>query len=165
MIGRIVGISARNPIAVVLVTIAACFWGWWSIIHIPLDARSQKFRRRPSYRLLPLGSQSRYRRGSGYVSDRDGDARSASRENCSWMLRLRLLVCICHLRRQHGSLLGAAPEQWSIYSGVSARLPPGVKTEFRTRCHRIRLDLPIRSCRSVGTTQSCRSLDPIKTGM
>ncbi len=38
MIGRIIETSARKPILVILATIGACIWGFWSMLHIPLDA-------------------------------------------------------------------------------------------------------------------------------
>src|ERR1700704_3309301 len=38
MIGRSIDFSARNPSLILLLTAAACVWGWWSMLHVRLDA-------------------------------------------------------------------------------------------------------------------------------
>ena len=38
MIHRIVDTSARNPIIVIAMVLAACCWGAWAMFHVSLDA-------------------------------------------------------------------------------------------------------------------------------
>ena len=38
MINRIIGYSIKNRVVVIVLVAAACLWGAWSMMHLPLDA-------------------------------------------------------------------------------------------------------------------------------
>ncbi len=106
MIARLIRWSATN---LVLVSIACAFAvaaGLYAVRHVPLDAIPDLSDTQVIVYTEYSGSGAAGHRGSGHLSAVDGHADGAEIQGRAWLLVLRRLVRLRHLRGRHRHLLG-----------------------------------------------------------
>ena len=157
LIARLIRWSIDNRFLVLIATAMLSAWGVVSVTKTPLDALPDLSDVQVIIRTSWPGQAPRHRREPGDLSADDDDAVGARREDGARLFVLRRLVRLCAVRRRHRSVLGALarariPEPGA---GAAAGQCQGVA---RPRCHRRRLDLPVRAGRPqryAGRRRSC----------
>ena len=129
MIDRLIAFSARNAFIVGLLMLAITGGGVWAIRNTPIDAIPDLSDVQVIVTANWEGRSPDAGRRPGHLPDRHGPALRAQREGGAWLLLLRRVVRLRHLRGRHRPLLGAQPR-----ARVPQR-PPGPAARGRdARC-------------------------------
>ena len=146
MINRLITFSVRNKFLVFAVVAAACIWGTWSMLHLPLDAM-------PDLSETQVIIFSRWDRSPDIIEDQvtypivtamTGRA-ARSKQFAAFPISATPTSTWCS--KKAPTSIGRARGPWNILSAVHSRLAAGREDRNRSRCHWPGMGLSIRAGR------------------
>jgi Cu(I)/Ag(I) efflux system membrane protein CusA/SilA len=128
MINRIIGFSVRNKFLVFAFVAAACIWGAWSMMHLPLDAT-------PDLSETQVIILSRWDRSPDIIEDQVTYPIISAMTGAPKVRTVRGIsdfgFSYVYVIFDEGTdIYWARSRTLEYLSGVTSRLPPGVKTEL-----------------------------------
>ena len=128
MINRIIGFSVRNKFLIFALVAAACIWGTWSMMHLPLDAT-------PDLSETQVIILSRWDRSPDIIEDQVTYPIISAMTGAPKVRTVRGIsdfgFSYVYVVFEEGTdIYWARSRTLEYLSGVTARLPQGVKTEI-----------------------------------
>src|SRR5215469_6060642 len=128
MINRIIGFSVRNKFLIFALVAAACIWGTWSMMHLPLDAT-------PDLSETQVIILSRWDRSPDIIEDQVTYPIITAMTGAPKVRTVRGIsdfgFSYVYVVFEEGTDISWARSRTLEYlSGVTSRLPPAVKTEI-----------------------------------
>ena len=162
MVEKVIDFSVKNKLVVFILVAAAAIWGAWSLKRVPLDAI-------PDLCDTQVIVYSRWDRSPDIVEDQVTYPIVTALLGAPKVKAVRgfsdfgYSYVYVDLRGRHRHLLGAVAD-----AGVPLRRPAAAarrsEDRARARCHRPRLDLPVRRSSTPRASTAWRSCAPTRTG-